>query len=724
MGASWGTPSNVVYSTDNSASTALFDRVGYRMQLDSSYVWVEAKAFTGERTKLGVPSDWIWDLPLTDLSVRTNASNVTAESHVSGNMEFWSNCYSPGLNGVYDYDDDIDSTDCYGSMQIFDGQNTVFALNNWVGGGQIDIGIGNNTGNQHPDWTFMNNASNYGQRRLEIYVHELTDCSSDPCVHGTCNASASPIACACAAAYGGALCDQCALGYADLNHDGTCLPACVTGPCDGLQAVRGLGTGVHDLNLDGVGAIPVFVDNSYDGGGWILIGRGRENWTWNNAGIGGPDEVSLDVGTTAAFTPKYLSTAIIEQLINSTPGNLDLTKLDVRISRAAATDGSSYQQVHWSFPYNPQWDWDFENQQQTINAVIDDSVLGLGMTFGSNARDLWSGHNDQTRVFTWAWGGHNNEQGFSYGQAINFGDSSPTNFLWEYSGEDHAMPYSEVYIRAPICRPNTCNGHGTCSDLSGPPTCTCSAGYAGKACDSCDAGYQDNDSNDTCELACSSSSCPTPGQGCIDVSGSIQCMPVSGSSCLDIHNNHPSYGDGSYVVDPDELGGPAQPFGVICDMNTSGGGWTVISFEDFENGNARGWSDNRVDTSSDCVGVYTRTLGGYGLFGGGADTQRTFDLRGIAHTESYVSLDYLSIDSWDGELGIVRVDGSDIYDTNFYYSDGTGMCGGGWNDRSPQPVVSQNGHNANQLTLEITSGLDQDPYDESFAADNVKVMIR
>ncbi len=44
-----------------------------------------------------------------------------------------------------------------------------------------------------------------------------------------------------------------------------------------------------------------------------------------------------------------------------------------------------------------------------------------------------------------------------------------------------------------------------------------------------------------------------------------------GQSCLDIHTNHPSLGDGVYYIDPD---GDGQTVPVRCDMTRAGGGWT------------------------------------------------------------------------------------------------------------------------------------------------------
>ena len=167
------------------------------------------------------------------------------------------------------------------------------------------------------------------------------------------------------------------------------------------------------------------------------------------------------------------------------------------------------------------------------------------------------------------------------------------------------------------------------------------------------------------------------------------------------------------------MGGNA-PFTVICDMTTAGGGWTLISIENFEGG-ATGWSDNRTSTA--CA-YTTETLGGYNLFGAGASTSKTFSLLGIPHTQARVSLDYYSIDSWDGEQGFVQVDAADIFRQAFSFMNGTNRCGGGWNDRDAVAVVGTPAHVTDTLTVYASSTLDQGAGDESWSIDNVRIMIR
>jgi len=208
------------------------------------------------------------------------------------------------------------------------------------------------------------------------------------------------------------------------------------------------------------------------------------------------------------------------------------------------------------------------------------------------------------------------------------------------------------------------------------------------------------------------------GASCDDSSGTAMC--VSPASCAVIHTSNPTAPSGTYTIDPDGAAG-APAFSVTCDMTTAGGGWTVISSENFTGG-ATGWSDN---TTSTACAYTTETLGGYLLTGAASSRTKTFALLGIPHTEVRVALNYYAIDSWDGEFGVVQVDGSDIFRQSINQSmGGSNRCGGGWNDQNAIAVASVGGHTAATLTVLATSTLDQDPSDESWAIDDVVIMIR
>ncbi len=73
---------------------------------------------------------------------------------------------------LWDFGDDLGPpVDGYGCMQVHnhEAKRTIFAVNQWKGGGSADIGIGNSTGRTH-DWTFASNAGQYEVKRLRVLV--------------------------------------------------------------------------------------------------------------------------------------------------------------------------------------------------------------------------------------------------------------------------------------------------------------------------------------------------------------------------------------------------------------------------------------------------------------------------------------------------------------------------------------------------------------------------
>ncbi len=189
--------SNILYAADNRAGVTNYTRVAYYLELataggPTNFVWAAMDPFTADGMLLGVPvrsSGALFQQPVTNLTVYSSVSSINAGHKMSGgNLEFWPWDYQevnaanvPNASGsLFDFGDRCaTNTGGYGSMQIHNsaGRQTLFALDNFggSGGGDLCLGIGNNTSSTATDWTHMKNAATYVHRKLQVFVLPTTD---------------------------------------------------------------------------------------------------------------------------------------------------------------------------------------------------------------------------------------------------------------------------------------------------------------------------------------------------------------------------------------------------------------------------------------------------------------------------------------------------------------------------------------------------------------------
>ena len=188
-----------------------------------------------------------------------------------------------------------------------------------------------------------------------------------------------------------------------------------------------------------------------EGGGWVLIARGREGWQWTPAGQQGASAVRTNVTGPAAFAPASLDTTTVMGLINgASPAALGD---GIRVERATNAAGTSMQQVRM-YPRFTRWTWMWEGAQLLNRVVID----GVSYT-GSNTRDTYAtaiagqttnklaGLQGTKRLFTWAWDNNNKQAGFSYGNGGPAGSTSATSYLYQYSSKAYSLPFTRVWLR-------------------------------------------------------------------------------------------------------------------------------------------------------------------------------------------------------------------------------------------------------------------------------------
>lgn len=216
-----------------------------------------------------------------------------------------------------------------------------------------------------------------------------------------------------------------------------------TTPITSLAQVTGLATGNYIFTANA----QTFTGYVYTdlGSSWLLVGKGREGWEFDANGQGTNAGVAANLGVATGFSPNAYEDAIVNDLI--TNAAIDLTGVEILIRRAANTTGTQFQNVLWRPTTQVNWVWSFDTTDYQVIHDVQASILGAASSSTRNTRDAQPG-NDYRRIFTWAWGGHNNQKGFAYGNSVDgVNGNDPNTFMWEFNTERHATPYAEIYIR-------------------------------------------------------------------------------------------------------------------------------------------------------------------------------------------------------------------------------------------------------------------------------------
>lgn len=127
------------------------------------------------------------------------------------------------------------------------------------------------------------------------------------------------------------------------------------------------------------------------------------------------------------------------------------------------------------------------------------------------------------------------------------------------------------------CGGSECEPCGPGSDCSGPADCRSGVcGNDGCAPASCNDGVRNGDEGDidcggSCEVACGvGSNCGEPNDCETEVCAAMECQP---RVCSDLPEDMPS---GIYPLYFESVDSGADPTDAFCDMETDGGGWTLV----------------------------------------------------------------------------------------------------------------------------------------------------
>ena len=183
-----------------------------------------------------------------------------------------------------------------------------------------------------------------------------------------------------------------------------------------------------------------FCDQTTDGGGWVLIGRGREGWeTWSQ-GKGDESKLATRSRTPGDFEVIQASHETVNGLLGGTKVS-DLAD-GVMVQRAWNYRGTAYQTVRMQFPKMSDFIWPFKSAHP-VN-------VKFNREWWVNGGIVWSGFGTNT-----GWGYVNltasaqnkYTMGWGYGPlATSWADTSSSTSYFHYNGSI-INPYAEAYIR-------------------------------------------------------------------------------------------------------------------------------------------------------------------------------------------------------------------------------------------------------------------------------------
>lgn len=182
-----------------------------------------------------------------------------------------------------------------------------------------------------------------------------------------------------------------------------------------------------------------FCDQTMDGGGWVMIGRGREGWDRYPDGKGDPKALHNRSRQPQDFPTVQLANATIDGLLGGT--HVNQLAEGMRIVRAKNSQGSDWQTVDIRPHKMQNWVWALASRETSTYRIDNGGWVNSGPLEAAFGPDTGWNRMDLTMSSARKY-----NIGFGYGPSARGGDTSAGNYLWSANGNS-PLPYAEVYLR-------------------------------------------------------------------------------------------------------------------------------------------------------------------------------------------------------------------------------------------------------------------------------------
>ena len=193
------------------------------------------------------------------------------------------------------------------------------------------------------------------------------------------------------------------------------------------------------------GPAQFYCDQETDGGGWVMIGRGREGWTESYNGTGDPNQLHQNPTGPSAFTPVQLPANTVDALLNGVKPQ-DLPD-GMRLHRAHNARGTQWQNVYVQRPQTEQWTWAMSYGQRWGTVKFTGAGINRTAHMGRHASEMAPGiTTSSVRFFANPNQGY--QIGFAYGALVNFGNENPDSYIYQKRGSfGYSIPFTQVFLR-------------------------------------------------------------------------------------------------------------------------------------------------------------------------------------------------------------------------------------------------------------------------------------